>query len=191
MIYLASRSPRRAELLQQINVSFSCVTADIEESQQAHELAEDYVLRLACEKAQAGFKNSDKKYPVLGADTIVVVAGEVLEKPKNQQHASEMMQKLSAKTHYVFTAVALFDGLKKSSILVKTAVTFKEMCADEIADYCQSGEPQDKAGGYAIQGFASKFITHIKGSYSAVVGLPLYECDQLIKKFITGAHHVC
>ncbi|AGH80617.1 maf protein [Psychromonas sp. CNPT3] len=190
MIYLASRSPRRAELLQQINVSFCCVKADIEECQNSGELAEDYVLRLATQKAQAGFMNSDKQQIVLGADTIVVIDGEVLEKPQNQQHALQMMQRLSAKTHHVFTAVALYDGKKGSSVVVKTAVTFKILTTQEITDYWQSGEPQDKAGGYAIQGFASKFVTHISGSYSAVVGLPLYETDQLIKEFLIGAHHV-
>ncbi|WP_094751683.1 Maf family protein [Psychromonas sp. CD1] len=190
MIYLASRSPRRAELLQQIKVPFCWVNAKIEECQKSNELAKDYVLRLAIEKAQAGFLNSDKRYPVLGADTIVVIDGEVLGKPKNELHARHMMEKLSAQTHQVFTAVALFDGQKTSSVIVATSVTFKALCADEIADYWQSGEPKDKAGGYAIQGFASKFITHINGSYSAVVGLPLYESDQLIKKFLRGTHHV-
>ena len=190
-IYLASGSPRRAELLTQIGVSFQRVTADIEEKPSEGESAEEYVVRLALQKAQAGFENSDQNSPALGADTIVVIGNTILEKPRDEQHAHEMMRIMSGSTQHVFTAVALVDNEQKKQILVKTAVTFKTLSDQEIRDYWQTGEPLDKAGGYGIQGVGGKFVTHISGSYSAVVGLPLYETDQLINTFIKEKKNVC
>ena len=184
MIYLASNSPRRAQLLQQIGVEFTVVIAPVEEKIKENESAESYVLRLALEKAAAGFANSAQDRPVLGADTIVVIDRNILEKPTNQAHAKKMLQLLSGRTHQVFTAIALVDGGCSKTLLVKTDVSFKALNDQEIAEYWLSGEPLDKAGGYAIQGLAGKFITNISGSYSAVVGLPLYETDLLIKDFI-------
>ena len=189
-IYLASNSPRRAELLQQIGVSFTRVKADIEEVLLPEESAQQYVSRLAIQKAQAGFANSGKDKPVLGADTIVVIDEKTLEKPRDQKHAMEMMLMLSGETHHVFTAVALVDEKQQKQILVKTAVTFKVLSEQEINDYWLSAEPQDKAGGYGIQGIGGKFVKHINGSYSAVVGLPLYETNELIKNFIQESHYV-
>jgi septum formation protein len=189
-IYLASNSPRRAELLTQIGVSFTRIKADVEECLQAGELAQDYVSRLALEKAQAGFLNSPQDKPVLGADTIVVIGQKTLEKPRNQAHAQEMMYMLSGATHQVFTAIALVDGRQHKQILIKTSVTFKVLSDQEINDYWQTGEPLDKAGGYGIQGIGGKFVTHINGSYSAVVGLPLYETNELIKNFIQESSYV-
>lgn len=183
MIYLASNSPRRAQLLQQIGVSFMQVQAAIEEKIQVGEAAEDYVLRLAREKAQAGFKNSARKNPALGADTIVVIDQQVLEKPTDQEHAREMLLSLSGRTHQVFTAIAIADACSVKTQLVATEVSFKVLTEQDIADYWLTDEPLDKAGGYAIQGIAGKFVTHMSGSYSAVVGLPLYETEQLIKDF--------
>jgi len=183
MIYLASNSPRRAELLQQIGVSFTRVQADIEECVEKGESAEQYVTRLALQKAQAGFKNSRQDRPTLGADTIVVSNESILEKPRDQAHAKQMMLILSGTSHQVFTAVALVDNKRNKQVLIKTEVTFKTLTEQEIADYWDSGEPADKAGGYGIQGIGGKFVTHISGSYSAVVGLPLYETDKLIKEF--------
>lgn len=182
-LYLASNSPRRAELLTQIGVLFTRVKADIEECLQADESAEQYVSRLAMQKAQAGFLNSAQDRPVLGADTIVVSDQHILEKPRDKIHARDMMLMLSGSTHQVFTAIALVNKHKAKQIIVKTAVTFKVLTDQEISDYWQTGEPADKAGGYGIQGVGGKFVTHISGSYSAVVGLPLYETDQLIKEF--------
>lgn len=190
MIYLASNSPRRAELLTQIGVTFTRIKADIEERLQPNESATQYVIRLAKQKAQAGFDNSSQDRPVLGADTIVVSGDHILEKPRNQQHAHEMMKILSAATHQVFTAIAVVDNQQSKHILVKTSVTFKALSEQEISDYWQTGEPCDKAGGYGIQGVGGKFVSHISGSYSAVVGLPLYETDQLIKEFIKETRHV-
>ncbi|WP_354624399.1 Maf family protein [Psychromonas sp. MME2] len=183
MIYLASNSPRRAELLQQINVPFKRVKGDIEEQRANSETTENYVLRLALQKAQAGFNNSDQTRPVLGADTIVVVDHEILEKPQNQAHAMSMLQLLSGRTHQVFTAIAIVSRETFKTQLVKTDVTFKLLTEQEMEAYWLTGEPIDKAGGYGIQGYAGKFVSHINGSYSAVVGLPLYETDQLINEF--------
>lgn len=182
MIYLASHSPRRKELLEQIAVPFSLLNVAIAEEKQAGELPEQYVLRLALEKAQAGFAISKQDKPVLGADTIVVIDQHILEKPKNQLDAQKMLQLLSGRTHHVFTAIALVNGAFSKTRLVKTAVTFKRLTEQEINDYWLTGEPLDKAAGYGIQGVAGKFVTNINGSYSAVVGLPLYETELLIKE---------
>ena len=182
-IYLASTSPRRRELLQQIGVSFSQVEASIEEKAQLGEEPEKYVKRLALAKAHVGFSNSTKDRPVLGADTIVVFGQQILEKPLHQKHAKQMLQLLSGNTHQVLTAIAIVDGKHSETQLVQTNVTFKSLSEQEINDYWLSGEPQDKAAGYGIQGVAGKFVISISGSYSAVVGLPLYETAELIKKF--------
>lgn len=183
MIYLASNSPRRAELLQQINVPFSILAGSIDESRIAGESAEIYVQRLALQKAQAGFKRSAKDRPVLGADTIVVIDQQILEKPADKAQAKKMLQRLSGRTHQVFTAISLVDGVRSKTQLVKTDVSFTHLSERDISDYWLSGEPIDKAAGYGIQGIAGKFVTNISGSYSGVVGLPLYETNQLIKEF--------
>ncbi|TEW54330.1 septum formation inhibitor Maf [Psychromonas sp. RZ22] len=182
-LWLASNSPRRGELLSQINIEYERVNAGIDETKQADEGSEQYVQRLALEKAQAGWLNSDRQGLVLGADTIVVCAGVVMEKPKNKQHAQQMMALLSDNTHYVLTAIALVHEKKQQVELVTTEVTFKALTEQEISDYWETGEPQDKAGGYGIQGIAGQFVTQLSGSYSAVVGLPLYETAELIKSF--------
>ena len=182
-LFLASASPRRGELLAQINIDYERVKAGIDEVQQVDESGAQYVKRLALEKAQAGLHNNNQKGLVLGADTIVVCDGYVMEKPKNKQHALQMMNMLSANTHQVLTAVALVNKDKQLIKLVITDVTFKALTEQEISDYWDTGEPQDKAGGYGIQGIAGQFVTHISGSYSAVVGLPLYETAELIKSF--------
>jgi len=174
--FLASNSPRRGELLSQINVQFERISAPIDEMKQASETSEEYVQRLALEKALAGGL-------ILGADTIVVCEQVVMEKPLDKQHAQQMMTLLSGNTHQVLTAVALVTEQKQAVKLVVTEVTFKSLTKQEISDYWETGEPQDKAGGYGIQGIAGQFVTHISGSYSAVVGLPLYETAQLIKRF--------
>lgn len=183
-LFLASASPRRGELLAQINIDFQRVVANIDEQQQSDESSYDYVQRLALEKAQvAAHKINNKDALVLGADTIVVCNGQVMEKPQDQAHAREMMLALSGNTHQVLTAVALVKGEQSRVQLVSTDVSFKHLSEQEIAAYWQTGEPQDKAGGYGIQGIAGQFVTHISGSYSAVVGLPLFETAELIKSF--------
>lgn len=185
MIILASASPRRAELLEQIGVEFEIRHADIDESLLASESARDYVIRLAIEKAQAVSKLSDtaQGLPVLGADTSVIIDGEIFGKPINYEHFHAMMVKLSKNNHQVMTAVALIraDGVQINAISVSD-VSFRHLQESEIEAYWQSGEPQDKAGGYAIQGLGAIFVENLVGSYSGVMGLPLFETAQLLKR---------
>lgn len=183
-IALASASPRRRELLAQLGVNFTLVKADIDETQLPGEVATDYVLRLAISKARAGFERQtgSERLAVLGADTIVVVDGEVLGKPTDQQDFLRMMRLLSGRQHQVYTAIALVSGEKVLSDTVKTEVWFSKLTEAQMLDYWHSGEPADKAGGYGIQGLASRFIPKITGSYFAVVGLPLFETDQLLQQ---------
>jgi septum formation protein len=182
-LYLASGSPRRKELLQQLGYQFDILKVDVEEKQQQGEAASDYVERLAQDKAQAGVNAIQTLIPVLGADTIVVVDSRVLEKPRDLDDAKEMLMLLSGREHQVMTAVCIADKHKKATVLVTTSVWFKPLSEQEIISYWHSGEPCDKAGGYGIQGVGGKFVTRIEGSYYAVVGLPLMETDQLLTEF--------
>mgnify|MGYP001552910772 CR=1 FL=1 len=183
-IYLASKSPRRKELLEQIAVDFEVISADIDETKLQDESAEDFVLRMAIEKAQAGFDIADAglKKPTLGSDTVVVVDETVLGKPTNQQESIKMLKLLSGRSHFVYTSVAIVDGKNVISATNRTAVTFKTLEHDEIMAYIATGEPADKAGSYAVQGLAAKFITRIDGSYSGVMGLPIFETAQLLEQ---------
>ncbi|EDU8174700.1 septum formation inhibitor Maf [Salmonella enterica subsp. arizonae serovar 41:z4,z23:-] len=182
-LYLASGSPRRQELLTQLGCSFEQVVPGIEEQRRAQESAPQYVVRLAREKAQAGVALVPRDLPVLGADTIVVLNGEVLEKPRDAVHAAEMLRLLSGNTHQVMTAVALADSQQTLACLVVTEVTFRTLSAQDIAGYVASGEPLDKAGAYGIQGRGGCFVRKINGSYHAVVGLPLVETYELLNHF--------
>lgn len=182
-LYLASGSPRRRELLTQLGLQFERVITEVEERRQPDESADAYVRRLAVEKAQAGVAVAPQDLPVLGADTIVVLNGEVLEKPASEAHAAEMLTKLSGQTHQVMTAVALADRQRTLECLVITDVTFRTLSPADIRDYIASGEPVDKAGAYAIQGSGGRFVRKINGSYYAVVGLPLVETDELLSHF--------
>jgi septum formation protein len=179
-IILASQSPRRAELLRQMQVDFDVLAVDIDESCYAGETAVAYVQRLALHKAQTAWRRSAQDKAVLGADTVVVAQGEILGKPKDLQDCRRMLGLLSGSSHEVLTAVALVSGDQKLQTLVKTQVSFKTLSQAEIDWYWHTGEPTDKAGAYAIQGLAGQFVQHINGSYSAVVGLPLYETRQLL-----------
>lgn len=181
-LILASQSPRRAELLQQINISFDTLAVDIDESLLSDESATDYVQRLALQKAQAGWQRSQQQLPVLGADTIVTIDQHILGKPQNLQDCRRTLNLLSGSSHNVITAVALVTEQHQFTSMVNTQVTFKVLSEEEIDWYWQTGEPADKAGSYAIQGLGGQFVTHISGSYSAVVGLPLYETRQLLSK---------
>lgn len=182
-IYLASGSPRRQELLTQLGVSFERIVTGIEEKRAEGESAQQYVSRLAREKAQAGVQQTPRDLPVLGADTIVILNGEVLEKPHDADHAARMLRKMSGQTHQVMTAVALADSRNVLDCLVVTDVTFRVLTDDEIAAYIASGEPMDKAGAYGIQGLGGCFVRKINGSYHAVVGLPLVETYELLSNF--------
>ncbi|AUX92066.1 Maf family protein [Mixta gaviniae] len=182
-LYLASGSPRRRELLTQLGLHFERVITDVEELRRDEESAQHYVRRLAREKAQAGVAVAPQDLPVLGADTIVVLNGEVLEKPRDAAHAAEMLARLSGKTHQVMTAVALADRQRELDCLVLTEVTFRLLTPQDISDYIASGEPMDKAGAYGIQGLGGNFVRKINGSYHAVVGLPLVETSELLSHF--------
>lgn len=182
-LYLASGSPRRQELLTQLGLSFEKVVPGIEELRRPHESAQQYVGRLAREKAQAGVALTAHDLPVLGADTIVILNGEVLEKPRDAAHAAVMLRMLSENTHQVMTAVALADSQHTLDCLVVTEVTFRTLSDDDITHYVASGEPLDKAGAYGIQGLCGCFVRKINGSYHAVVGLPLVETYELLSDF--------
>ncbi len=182
-LYLASGSPRRRELLTQLGLRFERLQTQVEEEKRSDEQAEAYVRRLAIEKALAGVAVAEKDLPVLGADTIVVLNNDVLEKPADEQAAAEMLAKLSGQTHQVMTAVALADAFQQLDCLVVTEVTFRNLSAEDIAAYIASGEPMDKAGSYGIQGLGGNFVRKINGSYHAVVGLPLVETAELFSQF--------
>jgi septum formation protein len=181
-IFLASESPRRIELLQQLGLQFEVVNAPVEEVALPNEPPESYVLRIAIEKALSGFnKVAGKAIWVIGGDTVVMLNGRVFGKPKNEVDAFRMLSKLSGQTHEVLSAVAIvFDG-EVFSALNKTSVSFKDLSESEVMDYIKTEEPFGKAGSYAIQGLGAKFIKHIDGSYSAVMGIPLFELNQLLE----------
>lgn len=182
-VWLASGSPRRQELLTQLGVAFTRIVPGVEEMRRADESAQQYVVRLAQDKARAGVALADNDLPVLGADTIVIFNGEVLEKPRDEAHAAEMLRKLSGQTHQVMTAVAVADSRHVLDCLVVTEVTFRALSEQDIAHYVASGEPLDKAGAYGIQGAGGCFVRKINGSYHAVVGLPLVETWELLSHF--------
>ncbi|MBJ3814900.1 septum formation inhibitor Maf [Shimwellia pseudoproteus] len=183
MLYLASGSPRRQELLSLMGIQFERIVPGIEEQRQAGETPEQYVQRLARDKARAGVVMAPRDLPVLGADTIVILNGEVLEKPRDPEHAARMLGQLSGQTHQVMTAVAIADRQQVLHCLVTTAVTFCRLSAEDIHHYVASGEPLDKAGAYGIQGAGGCFVREIHGSYHAVVGLPLVETRELLRQF--------
>ncbi len=183
-LYLASASPRRRELLAQLGYPFDVLTLDVPEEKSPAEAAADYARRLAQAKALAGWHSSGERLPVLGADTIVVLDEQVLEKPRDQQDAERMLTALSGRCHQVMTAVAVAGATGVSVTLVTTEVTFRVLSAKEITEYWHTGEPADKAGSYGIQGLAGKFVSRIEGSYTAVVGLPLLETDLLLQQYL-------
>ncbi len=183
-IYLASQSPRRCELLEQLGMNFEQVPADIDETVNGGEGAEAYVLRMAIEKAQVAAARLDQNsVPVLGADTTVVIDGQILGKPKDQADAAAMLRQLSDSTHCVMSSVAIVGGGKEFVELSKTDVKFRRITDAEIRAYWSTMEPLDKAGGYAIQGRGSMFVESIRGSYSGVMGLPLFETSRLLENF--------
>jgi len=183
--YLASASPRRHELLMQIGVRFEVVVVDVDESCLPKESPEDYVQRVALAKAQAGLQTlaDDPGAIVLGGDTSVICSGQVYGKPENQAHALEMLMALSGSEHQVYSAVSVVSADKQVTRLVKTKVRFRSLSEQECEAYWETGEPQGKAGGYAIQGLGSVFVSSIEGSYTGVVGLPVAETAQLLAEF--------
>ena len=184
-IFLASQSPRRAALLEQIGVRFEAVRQDVEEWPEPGESPEVFVIRLALDKARAGLKArpAGALQPVLGADTIVVLEDRVLGKPADEAEFMEIMQVLSGRTHRVLTGVALVDGDREATRLSPSTVGIRDIEPAERRAYWRSGEPADKAGGYAIQGLGAVFVESLDGSYSGVMGLPLFETADLLHEF--------
>ncbi|MGZ8984468.1 MAG: Maf family protein [Methylotenera sp.] len=189
-IYLASRSPRRVELLKQIGLTCETLPADIDETQFINESPESYVTRLARQKAEACLQRltaAQRVRPVLAADTTVVLAGAVLGKPLDDDDARSMLSALSGSLHYVHTAVALAFADSIEVVLSTTAVEMMALTAAQIDAYIASGEHQDKAGSYGIQGLAGAWVKHIEGSYTGVMGLPIHETAELLRKHGIGA----
>ncbi|MDH3948464.1 MAG: Maf family nucleotide pyrophosphatase [Gammaproteobacteria bacterium] len=183
-IYLASASPRRQELLTQIGVRFELLKVNVPEVPAPGEIPQDFVQRVALEKARAGKQllSSDDAHPVLGADTAVVVDGGIFGKPANKDDALAMLTSLSGRKHQVISAVAVVADYEATRINI-SQVTFDNLSREQINAYWNSGECQDKAGAYAIQGRAASFIQDLQGSYSGVMGLPLYETAGLLQQF--------
>lgn len=181
-ILLASASPRRSALLRQIFMPHEIRIANIDESRLAGESPADYVTRLSRAKAERIWNrlNGDDVRPVLGADTTVALGDEIFSKPRDRDDGIAMLQRLSGVTHQVYTAVALCHAGTTTHRLSVSQVSFKPLSLEECAIYWNSGEPADKAGGYAVQGLAASFITNINGSYSGVMGLPLAETSELL-----------
>jgi septum formation protein len=182
-IYLASGSPRRRELLQQIGVSFQVIGTDLDETALQGESPVAYVSRLAQAKATVGWERSRDLglAPVLAADTAVVLGGRILGKPAGMDHAMAMLLELSGRTHEVLTAVALRSNSGIEGKISRSTVTFRSIDLSEARAYWETGEPSDKAGAYAIQGYAAIFISDLQGSYSGVMGLPLFETAALLE----------
>lgn len=209
-LVLASGSPRRKELLSQLGYEFSVLVTDVEECKHAQETAEEYVKRLSLDKALAALSllatnlsekqhvacgsdtvvvssdaiSLDSETVVLGSDTVVVSQGQVLEKPADFSDSRRMLTQLADGRHQVMTAVSVVSEEKQKTEIVITDVWFKPLSEKEIEQYWQTGEPCDKAGSYGIQGLGGRFVTRIEGSYYAVVGLPLFETDQLLQEFL-------
>ena len=184
-VYLASASPRRRQLLKQIGVPFQVLNVEIDESAGAREVPLAYVTRLAAAKAVAGLRQSEAQgplaRPVLAADTAVVIDGEILGKPLDGEDAQRMLRLLSGRTHEVLTAVALATASGLAARVSRSEVTFRAISAAEARDYWDTGEPRDKAGGYAIQGYGAVFVADMRGSYSGVMGLPLHETAEFLR----------
>ena len=194
-VYLASRSPRRRELLKQIGVAFEVLmlrdhpgrNVDVDEAQRPGEGPDEYVRRVCRAKADSGWQRVAQRhlrpFPVLAADTVVCVDEIILGKPPDAAHAVKMLRLLSGREHRVLTAVILKLDDRRELLVSESRVRFADLSQADIEAYVASGEPMDKAGAYAIQGRAGAFVTELRGSYSGVMGLPLYETSRLIRNF--------
>jgi len=180
-LVLASSSPRRAELLRNAAIPFTVCAVDVPEVRRPQEWPEDYVRRVAAEKAKAALARHADKF-VLGADTVVIVDGQVLGKPRDAQDASRMLHLLSAGSHLVTTGVCLLGPKIEDTRAETTTVSFSPLSEAEIAEYLATGEPMDKAGAYAIQGIASRWVTHLDGCYFNVMGLPVPLVYRMLQK---------
>nr|WP_314901807.1 Maf family protein [uncultured Deefgea sp.] len=189
-LYLASGSPRRKELLAQTGVIFERIAAPIDETPFANENPREYVIRMAVEKAESGWRHLEQMglalKPVLASDTSVVFGDEILGKPLDEADAAAMLRKLSGQTHEVLTSLALRDVNGVETRLSISRVTFAELTDAQIATYVASGEPMDKAGAYGIQGLGGVFVAHLDGSFTGVMGLPLHDTAALLAKHGLG-----
>ena len=183
IIVLASTSPRRRELLEQIGVRYRVEAVDIDETIIDGESACDYVQRLSLEKARAGSKVTDNQFVTLGADTCIEIDNEILGKPEDLKTAADMLQRLSGREHIVHTGVAVRSEAMEAVLVNTSQVSFAKLEQNMIDAYIETGEPLGKAGAYAIQGIAAQFITKLTGSYSSVMGLPLYETAVLLQRY--------
>jgi nucleoside triphosphate pyrophosphatase len=181
-IILASSSPRRRELLDQIGVHYVRLPVDVDESPRERESPEQYVVRVAGEKSLLVQRSERTKLPVLGADTAVVLAGEIMGKPRGRDHALAMLARLSGRRHQVMSAVSVRSPQQHWQALNISTVSFRTISREEMLAYWATGEPVDKAGAYAIQGVGALFVKHIEGSFSGVVGLPLFETADLLRR---------
>lgn len=179
-INLASTSPRRKQLLEQIGIDFELVDVEIDETWNGKEPAKTYVQRMALEKARAAKSNIQNNLPVLASDTIVVLDSIILGKAGTKEDAINMLRELSGRTHHVYTAVALITETEQVCLNINH-VSFRPLSETDILQYCETEEPLGKAGAYAIQGKAAAFIERLEGSYSGVMGLPLYEVAEMLK----------
>ncbi|MEM7194505.1 MAG: Maf family protein [Pseudomonadota bacterium] len=179
MLILASRSPRRRQLLSLLVDKFEVESADVDETRLPDETAAEMTLRLALRKAEKVHSHYPDSF-VLGGDTTVSIDEEILGKPNDRKQAVDMLLRLSGRTHEVYSAVAIRGEFGSKEVLSTTAVTFRSLTAEDINTYCDSDEPYDKAGGYGIQGPAGQFVTRIDGSFSGVMGLPLWHTQQLL-----------
>ncbi len=186
MLYLASQSPRRAELLRQIGIKFDIIDGDVDETPVENESPAQTVARLSLQKALKGVQQLADMQPddwVLASDTLIEIDNQVIGKPESEAHCRQILELLSGKEHQVLSAIALVG--KQGDIHQATSynkIKFRQIRPEEIAQYCQLEEPRDKAGAYAIQGHAAIFIENLQGSYSGVMGLPLYETAQILQK---------
>ena len=184
-IYLASGSPRRREILENLGFTVHRLPADIDETPKEGEAAVEYVRRMACEKNQAAvaqwFADQEPEFAVLTADTTVADGAAILGKPESEVDAVDMLERLSGRTHQVLTAVCVYWQGVRHDVVQTSEVRFKTLTAEEIAAYVASGEPMDKAGAYGIQGLGGVFVEHLQGSFTGVMGLPVYETAQLLK----------
>ncbi|WP_242112239.1 Maf family protein [Luteimonas aquatica] len=183
MLYLASQSPRRRELLTRLGLAFDVLDIEVPERREAGESPLDYVRRVARDKAAAGLLRAGDGATVLAADTEVVLDQDVFGKPRDGDDAAAMLRRLSGRTHEVISVVTLASGGRTAEAVSVTEVSFAELDEAEILAYVAGGEPQGKAGAYAIQGRAEAFVRRLSGSYSGVMGLPLHETSRLLKDF--------
>ena len=182
-IVLASASPRRAQLLDQLGLQYEIMSTDVDECALTNEIVEEYVQRVTLLKAKAASENIAFPALIIAADTTVSIAGKILGKPDSKSHFLDMFMSLSGKTHRVYTAIVVTSGKTTKHALSVNEVDFRPISRREALSYWHSGEPQGKAGGYAIQGLGAMFVAQIRGSYTGVMGLPLFELTQLLNQF--------